>query len=53
MLGSEAEPPAPAKLSGAGKERVGKLIEGAKKEGQLTDVAAGFHMEVQAKRENL
>ena len=35
VLRSEAEPPALARLSGAEKERVAKLIEGAKKEGKL------------------
>ena len=35
LLASAAEPPALAKLSGAEKARVAKLIEGAKKEGKL------------------
>lgn len=48
VLGSAAEPPALARLSGAEKERVVKLIEGAKKEGELVAYSGGWRPDVQA-----
>ena len=47
-LRSEAEPPALARLKGAEKERVSKLIEGAKKEGELVAYASILRPDVQA-----
>ncbi len=44
---SAAEPPALARLSGAEKERVAKLIEGAKKEGELVNYNSSWHPDVQ------
>lgn len=42
-----AEPPAMARLTGAEKERVAKLIEGAKKEGELVGYNSSWHPDVQ------
>ncbi len=46
-LGSAAEPPALARLSGAEKERVVKLIEGAKKEGELSGFSSTLRPDMQ------
>jgi len=46
---SNAEPPALARLSGAEKERVQKLIAGAKKEGEIVAYSASWRPDVQAK----
>ena len=43
-----AEPPALARLSGAEKERVLKLIDGAKKEGELVAYSGNWRPDVQA-----
>ena len=48
-LGKAAEPPALARASGAEKERVKKLIEGAKREGELVAYSASWRPDVQAK----
>jgi len=47
-LGSAAEPPVLARLSGAEKERVAKLIEGAKKEGELIGYSGALRPDVQS-----
>ena len=46
---SNAEPPALARVSGAEKERVQKLIAGAKKEGEIVAYSASWRPDVQAK----
>lgn len=48
-LGNAAEPPALARASGAEKERIKKLIAGAKKEGELVAYSAAWRPDVQAK----
>jgi len=48
VLRTEAEPPALAKLSGAEKERVAKLIEGARKEGKLVGYSGFLKPDLQA-----
>jgi len=44
-----AEPPALTRLSGSEKERVVKLMAGAKKEGELVGYSASWHPDVQEK----
>ncbi len=48
-FGRAAEPPALARLSGPEKERVAKLIAGAKKEGELVAYSGSWRPDVQAK----
>ena len=48
-VGRAAEPPALARLTGPEKERVAKLIAGAKKEGELVAYSGSWRPDVQAK----
>jgi iron(III) transport system substrate-binding protein len=48
-VSSSAEPPALARLTGTEKERVAKLIEGAKKEGEVVGYTSSWHPDVQEK----
>ena len=47
IVGSAAEPPALARLSGAEKAKLAKLIEGAKKEGEVVAYSFAFRPDVQ------
>ena len=47
MKTAAAEPPGLAKLSGAEKARVAKMIEGAKKEGELVAYSGPWHPDTQ------
>jgi len=49
VLSKAAEPPALARLSGVEKERLAKLIAGAKKEGELIGYSGTWRPDVQAK----